>query len=253
MTLNPITRVLSTLEAHGVQALLMGGQACVLYGAAEFSRDLDVTLLASPENLERLRGAIEELSAQVIAVPPFELEYLQRGHAVHFRCHDPAAEGVRLDVMSKMRGVEPFPDLWERRTVLVLENGEQLALLSLPDLVAAKKTQRDKDWPMIRRLVEANYESFYAEPTPERIEFWLRELRTPELLLEAAARFPAEAATVGEERPSVRIALGATPDRVQEFLDREMESERAADRAYWLPLRRELEELRRRRIRNNEA
>jgi hypothetical protein len=28
----------------------MGGQACVLYGGAEFSRDVDFALLASPEN-----------------------------------------------------------------------------------------------------------------------------------------------------------------------------------------------------------
>jgi hypothetical protein len=27
------------MRTHGVEALLMGGQACVLYGAAEFSRD----------------------------------------------------------------------------------------------------------------------------------------------------------------------------------------------------------------------
>ena len=31
--------------------LLMGGQACVLYGAAEFSRDTDLAILASSENL----------------------------------------------------------------------------------------------------------------------------------------------------------------------------------------------------------
>jgi hypothetical protein len=28
------------MRKNGVQALLMGGQACVFYGAAEFSRDL---------------------------------------------------------------------------------------------------------------------------------------------------------------------------------------------------------------------
>ena len=32
----------------------MGGQACVLYGAAEFSRDLDLALLPDPDNLDRL-------------------------------------------------------------------------------------------------------------------------------------------------------------------------------------------------------
>ena len=76
---SPIRKALSTIRKHRVDHLLMGGQACVLYGAAEFSRDLDLALLPDPANLD---------------------------------------------------------------------------LLSLPDLIAAKKTQRDKDWPMIRRLIE---------------------------------------------------------------------------------------------------
>ena len=36
---NPICRVLSSMRAHRVHVLLMGGHACVFYGAAEFSRD----------------------------------------------------------------------------------------------------------------------------------------------------------------------------------------------------------------------
>ena len=31
--------------------------------------------------------------------------------------------------------------------------------MALEDLVSAKKTQRDKDWPMLRRLVDASYDS----------------------------------------------------------------------------------------------
>ena len=34
---------------HQVRALLMGGQACVFYGAAEFSRDTDLLILATVE------------------------------------------------------------------------------------------------------------------------------------------------------------------------------------------------------------
>jgi hypothetical protein len=56
-----------------------------------------------------------------------------------------------------MTGAADFPTLWERRTTLEMDDGFLWDLLSLPDLVQAKKTQRDKDWPMIRRLVEANY------------------------------------------------------------------------------------------------
>ncbi len=135
----------------------MGGQACVLYGAAEFSRDTDLAILASATNLARLRHALAELEAEVIAVPPFEARYLHKGHAIHFRCHHPEAAGMRLDLMTKMRGVDPFPALWRRRTTIALGQGVNYDLISLPDLVKAKKTQRDKDWPMIRRLVEANY------------------------------------------------------------------------------------------------
>ena len=36
----------------------MGGQACVLYGAAEFSRDLDLALLLDPTNLDRFDAAL---------------------------------------------------------------------------------------------------------------------------------------------------------------------------------------------------
>ena len=38
----------------------MGGQACVLYGGAEFSRDTDVVVLADDDNLARLAAAVLE-------------------------------------------------------------------------------------------------------------------------------------------------------------------------------------------------
>ena len=88
---NPILRVLSSIGTHRVRALLMGGQACVFYGAAEFSRDTDLAILSTRANLDRLNQALKDLQAEVIAVPPFELKYLRKGHAVHFRCHDPEA------------------------------------------------------------------------------------------------------------------------------------------------------------------
>ena len=56
MTPNPIRKVLSTLRTNRVRFLLMGGQACVLYGAAEFSRDLDLVLLPNPANLAQLEA-----------------------------------------------------------------------------------------------------------------------------------------------------------------------------------------------------
>src|SRR5665213_244676 len=110
------------MGAHGVQCLLMGGQACIVYGAAEFSRDADLAVLADADNLRRLRSALNELRAGTIAVPPFEASYLERGHAIHFRCERADVQGMHVDVMSRMRGVDPFPMLWERRTTLELRD-----------------------------------------------------------------------------------------------------------------------------------
>lgn len=146
----------------------MGGQACVLYGAAEFSRDLDLALLPDPTKLDRLDAALAELQAEVIAIPPFALEHLTEGLAVHFRCWEPGVAGLRIDVMTHLRGVAPFPQIWARRTTLIFED-EALEVMALPDLVAAKKTQRDKDWPMIRRLVDVNYLANRDEPNPELV------------------------------------------------------------------------------------
>ncbi|HEV7671634.1 MAG TPA: hypothetical protein VGS22_24195 [Thermoanaerobaculia bacterium] len=93
---SPIRKALSTIRKHRVDHLLMGGQACVLYGAAEFSRDLDLVLLPDPANLDRLEEALAELQAVVIAVPvALSLEHLTEGLAVHFRCKHPEAEGLR--------------------------------------------------------------------------------------------------------------------------------------------------------------
>ena len=232
------------MRAHRVRALLMGGQACVFYGAAEFSRDTDFAILADAANLARLRKALAELRAEPIAVPPFELKYLRRGHAIHFRCQHPEALRMRVDVMSKMRGVDSFAKLWKRRTTLRLPDGSKCDLLSLPDLVQAKKTQRDKDWPMIRRLVEAHYFQNIAAPAAAQVRFWLLELRTPQLLLELAQAHPRPARRLAAKRALLRHAIAEEPAELESALTAEENDSRTQDKAYWAPLRKELEVLR---------
>jgi hypothetical protein len=224
----------------------MGGQACVFYGAAEFSRDTDFALLASPDNLDRFRAALADLHAERIAVPPFDPDYLHRGHAVHFRCQHPEAAGFRIDVMSVMRGVAPFDELWERRTAFETAEGDIVELLSLGDLVQAKKTQRDKDWPMVRRLVEAHYLSNREHPEPAQVAWWLAELRTATLLVEAASQHPDAASAAAGRRAAVARAVEGGIRPVEDALIEEERAEREADRRYWLPLRQELERLRHR-------
>jgi hypothetical protein len=241
---NPIRKVLSSIEQKRVRALLMSDQAYVLYGAAEFSRDTDLAVLASPANLERLQAALDDLDAHVIAVPPFEAKYLRRGHAVHFRCEDPEAQGMWIDVMTRMRGLAPFSILWARRTSIELPDGARCELMALPDLVRAKKTQRDKDWPMVRRLLEAHYFQNRDPATAAQIRFWLRELRTPELLVEAAQRWPRAMIAQVRHRPLLRLARPGREPELAAALNEEEWGERRADARYWAPLRAELERLR---------
>jgi hypothetical protein len=242
---NPIRKVLSTMEARQVRALLMGGQACVFYGAAEFSRDIDFAVMADLENWERLQAALQELQAKCIAVPPCDRQYLLRGFALHFRCQHSEVLGLRIDVMAVLRGVDEFSKLWERRVTLTDSSGEIYNLLSLPDLVQAKKTQRGKDWPMIQRLVEADYLIGRAQPEPGQVAFWLRELRSPELLAEAAARYPEDCRQAAGQRPLLQHATGGGDfAAIAAGLDEEERQERERDQAYWQPLKAELERLR---------
>jgi hypothetical protein len=227
----------------------MGGQACVFYGAAEFSRDVDFAILADSDNLGKLRAAMDALAAEVIAVPPFEMEYLARGHAVHFRCSAPGVEGMRVDVMARMRNVDDFPGLWERRTVLEIEKIE-VDLMGLQDLIGAKKTQRDKDWPMIQRLVEAHWYKNRNESAAEQVRFWFRQCRTPFILQELAESQPGileKLVADGEERSGLLPALlaGMEQSRLASELAGEQRREMEQDREYWLPLKKELEALRR--------
>ena len=120
MTESPIPKALSTFLKHKVKALLIGGQACILYGGAEFSRDIDLVIMISPENLEDLTLALEELEAERVFYPGLSEDALLRGHACHFRCQRKDIKGLRIDVIGVMRGVDSFPELWKRREEIEL-------------------------------------------------------------------------------------------------------------------------------------
>jgi hypothetical protein len=223
----------------------MGGQACVFYGAAEFSRDCDIVILSDESNFSRLASALSELQAECIAVPEFKAEYLARGHAVHFRCQHPDAKGIRLDVMTKMRGCDEFEQLWQRRTSIEDPTTDIVyELLSIEDLVKAKKTQRDKDWPMIRRLVEAHHRQLAHEPTSAIICFWLRELTTPKLLQQVALENKDHLPLVQSYRPWLLSIDLEDTKAIERELEADKERERVDDIAYWQPLKQELIDLR---------
>lgn len=244
MTPNPILKVLFTFKKHRVKSLLIGGQACIVYGAAEFSRDSDFVVLCDNDNLERLKEALNSLKAELIYVPALEVSYLERGHACHFRCKAKDVQGLRVDVISRLRGCDSFDKLWERKKTVSIKKSSAIDVIGLADLVRSKKTQRDKDWLMLKRLVENDILLNKNNPSAKKIKWWFLEGRDPESLVRLGKVHP----EILKENISFRPLLSMVVDQNLQKLDSELHEEelieRQKDIEYWAPLKKELKMLR---------
>ena len=80
------------------------------------------------------------------------------------------------------------------------------------------------------------------------VRFWLRELRTPELLAEVAERWPVAHAAQKRHRALLAAARPGNEERLARAIAREEWAERRADAIYWRPLKSELERLRHQRL-----
>ncbi len=138
--------------------------------------------------------------------------------------------------MSILRGGAPFDDLWARRTTIE-SDGVEIDMLSIEDLIRAKKTQQDKDWPMVRRLVERTWIAGQGSP-----QFWLTKLRSADLLLDAVTRYRDDALVIAARRPALAAALLGEIAEIARCLEEEERRERQLDREYWKPLRAEMED-----------
>ena len=97
---------------------------------------------------------------------------------------------------------------------------------------------------MVRRLVEAHCFQHPKKRTFAQVRFWLRELRTPQLLFEAARACPKPCRQLVPGRPLLAHASAGATAKLERALLAEEAAERARDQRYWWPLLRELEGLR---------
>src|ERR1043165_6687716 len=95
-----IASFFQSLDRHGVEFLLISGQATVLYGAATFSEDIDLWINPSEANRARFLTTLHEAQAHYYKLtPPFTVENLQRGHGFHFVLPGGDTREIFLDVM----------------------------------------------------------------------------------------------------------------------------------------------------------
>jgi hypothetical protein len=153
---SPIRKALSLIRKSGARTLLMGGQACVFYRAAEFSRGLHLLVLADAENLASLQAAVGSLNAELIGAPPLNRAICCESTQCISGAAAPASPDCGSISWPRYEVCLVSLKPWERRTTIEID-AEPIDLLSIQDLVCAKKTPADKGWPMIRRLVEQRY------------------------------------------------------------------------------------------------
>jgi len=85
---------------------------------------------------------------------------------------------------------------------------------------------------MIRRLIEAHFDQFASEPNDRMIQFWLRESRSPAMLVKIAQSHPQFLQDAPLQRPWIRNIPNMSPEEKQLELKVEEERERKLDADY---------------------
>ena len=145
-------RLLELLAGGDVEFVVVGGYAAVLHGSSYVTQDLDICVVCSPENIERLRRLLKDLdprhrmTAQKLSfleTPPPGTELKN----IYLR----TKLGV-LDVLSDVLGVGDFARLKaEARQIEI--GGRKVWVMSLRDLIVAKESLgRDKDILVTKEL-----------------------------------------------------------------------------------------------------
>lgn len=137
--------LLSTLTAHGVDFVVIGGIAALLHGSDRNTFDLDVSPAANRENLDALGKALVELNAVLRGIEE-DLPFVPDGRTLaRMRILTLDTSLGPLDVLTHPDGAPSYAKL--RSRALRIDIGPTDVLVaSLDDLLSMKRaTNRDKD------------------------------------------------------------------------------------------------------------
>ena len=123
--------LLSVLSAHDVRFLVVGAYAVSVHAQPRATKDLDLLVSASGDNLDRVATALEHFGAPPNVVDaakklgPIEVVYL-------------GAPPVRIDILRTADGIDDV-DATLGRAVLVSVGDLPIRVLALDDLIANKR------------------------------------------------------------------------------------------------------------------
>jgi predicted nucleotidyltransferase len=141
-------QLLRLFEEHGVQYALVGGHAVNYYGYVRTTQDMDLLVLPTAENAERIMEALSAFGFGGARIPR-ELFERDKG-AVHL-----GAEPNRIDILTSLKGVDNENIF--KGSQLVEIDGVSVNIISLEDLVRVKRSSdRPRDLADADELAKIN-------------------------------------------------------------------------------------------------
>ena len=152
-------RIFAALQRHEVEYLTIGGVAVNAHGHVRNTRDVDILIEWSAENMRRLAAALEELDARLFGVDadlldvdPRNPEDLLRGGNFTLRT---AAGGLDLFDPGEIPGGSPYEEMRPRAVEAVID-GVAVRAIGFDDLIRLKREAgRDRDLEDVATLLAA--------------------------------------------------------------------------------------------------
>jgi hypothetical protein len=133
--LDDLVRLAQALNAHQVRYVLIGGFAVIAHGGARTTKDIDLLIDSSAENVSRVRKALQILEDK--AVNEVADDDVARYTVVR------VADEIVIDLMAKACGVD-YDEA--RRDAMELNFGSVTILVASPEtLIRTKNTIRPSD------------------------------------------------------------------------------------------------------------
>jgi hypothetical protein len=146
-------QLLRPLIAHGVDFVLIGGQAGISHGSAYPSYDLDVVYARDRDNLARLVAALGEIGVRLRGAPrdlPFGLDSRTIENGANFTFETPYGD---LDILADAAGMPAYESL-KSASVEREVSGHLVRVASIDHLIAMKKgAGRTKDKLMLEEYI----------------------------------------------------------------------------------------------------
>ncbi|MCH2534625.1 MAG: hypothetical protein MK008_09320 [Bdellovibrionales bacterium] len=158
--MNDLNLLLKTLLESKLEFLVVGGFAAVVHGSSYVTKDLDITMLMSADNVEKLRNALKKFDPKHRMNPSFKPSFLEEPKSIDGlnNIYLETTAGI-LDIVTLNKSLGSFEDLKSRALTVELF-GYDCLVLSLDDLINIKESMnRTKDKIVLEELKQIKQNS----------------------------------------------------------------------------------------------